>query len=119
MSGGELIVIFHFDGKFEFDMIHPVYKDGKWKMMFIQSDITFRSLVNIDLEASHWEETYENLTIQYLHHNGHIFSLVALEDDNDIKDMVTLARDNTNGIYLGAFGWRSLSITFYCKRSTN
>ena len=52
MSGGELTVIFHYDGEFEFDIIHPVYKGEKHKMRFIQSDITFSSLVNIALEAS-------------------------------------------------------------------
>ena len=54
MSGGELIVIFHYDGEFKFDMIHPMYEGGNQKMRFIQSDITFPELVNIALETTHW-----------------------------------------------------------------
>lgn len=52
MSGGDLIVIFHYDGDFEFDMTSSVYKGGKQKMWFIQSDIIFNLLLNIALEAS-------------------------------------------------------------------
>ena len=100
MSGGELIVSFHYNGEFKFDMIHPVYEGGNQKMRFIQSDITFPELVNIALETTHWQETCDNLSIHYLHHNGHVFSLAAIEDDSDIKCMLTLANQNTNGIYL-------------------
>lgn len=53
MLGGKSIVIFYCDGDFEFDMIHPIYKGGKQRLRFIRSDITFNSLVNIALEASH------------------------------------------------------------------
>ena len=54
MSGDELIVIFHYEGDVEFDdMIHPLYKGGKQKMRFIQSDITFDSLVKVANETSH------------------------------------------------------------------
>ena len=52
MSGGDLIVIFHYDGDFEFDMICLLYKGEKQKMRFINNDITFNSLINIALEAS-------------------------------------------------------------------
>ena len=41
MSGGDLIVIFYYDGDFDFDMIYPLYKGGKQKMMFINDYITF------------------------------------------------------------------------------
>ena len=54
MSDGELIVIFHYDRDFKFDMIHPVYEGRKQKMWFIKSDISFPELVNIALETSHW-----------------------------------------------------------------
>ena len=100
MSGDDLIVIFHYDGDFEFDMIHPFFKSGKQKMRFINNDITFNSLVNIALEASNWEETFDNISMDYLHYNGHVFSLVLIEDDNDIKCMLSLSQDDTNGIYL-------------------
>ena len=101
MSSGELIVIFHYDGEFKIDMIHLVYEGGNQKMMFIQSDITFPELVNIALKTSHWQqETCDNLSIHYLHHNGNVFSLDAIEDDSDIKCILTLANHNTNGIYL-------------------
>ena len=100
MSGGDLIAIFHYNGDFEFDMIRPLYKGGKQKMMFINNDMTFNSLVNIALEASNWEETSDNISMDYLHHNGHVFSLVAIEDDNDIRCMLSLSQDDTNEIYL-------------------
>ena len=69
-------------------------------MRFINNDMTFNSLVNIALEASNWEETSDNIKMEYLHHNGHVFSLVSIEDDNDIKCMLLLSRDDTNEIYL-------------------
>ena len=53
MSGGELIVIFHYEGEFKSDMIHPIYEGGNQKMKLIQSDIIFTELVNIALETSH------------------------------------------------------------------
>ena len=81
-------------------MIRPVYNSGNQKMRFIRSDITFHSLENIALEASHWEETCENLTIHYIHQNDHVFLLATTEDDSDIKCMLTLTRDNINVIYL-------------------
>ena len=98
MSGGDLIVIFHYDGDFEFDIICPLYKGGKQKMRFINNDTTL--MVNIALEASNWEETSDNISMDYLHHNGHVFSLVAIEDDNDIRCMLSLSRNDTNEIYL-------------------
>ena len=82
MSGGELIVISHYNREFEFNMIRPVYKGGKQKMRFIRSDITMPSLVNMTLEASHWEKTCENQTIHYLHYSGDVFLLAAIEDDS-------------------------------------
>ena len=100
MSGGDLIVIFHYDRDFEFDMIWLLYKGGKQKMRFINSDITFNSLVNMALEASNWEKTSDNISINYLHHNSHVFSLVAIELDNDITCMLLLSRDDTTEIYL-------------------
>ena len=96
----ELIVIFHYKGDLQFDMIHPLYKGGKQKMRFIPSDITFESLVKVAIEASHWEVNCEDISIHYLHHNGKVFSLVGIEDDNDIKCMLTLSRVETNGICL-------------------
>ncbi|RWR76201.1 hypothetical protein CKAN_00462900 [Cinnamomum micranthum f. kanehirae] len=96
MSGGD----FPLQRGFKFDMIHPLYEGGKQKMRFIHRNITFLELVNIALESSHWEETYKNLSIHYLHHNGHMFSLAVIEDDSDIKCMLTLANHKANGIYL-------------------
>ena len=97
MSGGELIVNFHYDEEFKFDMILPVYVGENQNMRFIQSNITFPELVTIALETSHWEETCENQGIHYLHHNGHVFSFVAIKDNSDIKWMLTFAYHNTNG----------------------
>jgi len=62
--------------------------------------VTFKALVNIALEASKIEETSDNISMDFLLHNGHVFSLVAIEDNNDIKCMLSLSRDDTNGIYL-------------------
>ena len=73
MLGGDLIVIFHYDGDFEFDMIRPLYKGGKQKMRFIKSDIKFNSLVNIAPKGPRLEETCDNISMGYFHHNGHVF----------------------------------------------
>ena len=69
-------------------------------MRSIGSDITFSELMDITLETTHWEETCENLSIRYLHHNGHVFSLAAIEDHSDIKCMLALVNQKTNEIYL-------------------
>ena len=69
-------------------------------MRSIPSYITFESLVKVDNETSHWEVNCEDISIHCLHHNDRVFSLVGIEDDNDIKCMLTLSRVETNEICL-------------------
>lgn len=63
----------------------------------------YSSLVNISLEAFNWDATTKNLSIQYLHHNGHTFLLASKEDDNDVKRMLIASGNNINGIYSYVF----------------
>ena len=100
MSDCEVLIIFHYDGNFEFDIMHPVYNGGKQKMRYLSTDITYGSLVVEAIEASNWDSSAESLSIQYLHHNGHAFSLASIEDDNDVNRMIKALGQDTNEIYL-------------------
>ena len=52
MSVSEVLVIFHYDGDFQFDIIRPVYNGGNQKMRYLATDITYDSLVNEAAEVS-------------------------------------------------------------------
>lgn len=59
MSNVELLTIFHYDGEFEFDIIHPQCKGGKQKMRYLSSNKLYNLLVNVALKASSWEAAVE------------------------------------------------------------
>ncbi|RWR83613.1 Transposase, MuDR, plant [Cinnamomum micranthum f. kanehirae] len=100
MSDCEVLIIFHYDGNFEFDIIRPVYNGGKQKMRYLSTNITYGSLVAEAIEASNWDSSTKSVSIQYLHHNGRAFSLASIEDDNDVNRMIKASGQDTNGIYL-------------------
>ncbi|RWR87935.1 hypothetical protein CKAN_01689900 [Cinnamomum micranthum f. kanehirae] len=107
MSDNEVLIIFHYDGEFVFDIIRPVYNGGRQKMRYLPRNITYGSLLNEALEASKWDTKIENLSMKYLHHNGRVFSLIILEDDNDIRGMLKASGNDQKGLYL------------YVNKSTN
>ena len=67
-------------------------------MRYLSSEITYCSLVIVALEASNWESTTKNLSLEYLHHNDTLFSLISIED-NDIKRMFKASGNVINGIH--------------------
>lgn len=85
MSDVEYLLIFHYDGKFEFDVNHPQYKGGRQKIRYLSSNVTYSEMSNIALEASNWATSSEYITLKYLLHNGSFFSIINIDDDNDIK----------------------------------
>ena len=123
MSVSEVLIIFHYDGDFQFDIIRPVYNRENKKMRYLPTDITYESLVKKAIEASNWDSSiqrlsiqylYHNgqafsmariddLSIQYLHHNGRAFSMARIDDDNDVKRMLKASGNDVNGIYLYVF----------------
>ena len=107
MSDNEVLIIFHYDGEFVFDLIRPVYNGGRQKMRYLPRNISYGSLLNEALEASKWDTKIENLSMKYLHHNGRVFSLIILEDDNDIRGMLKASGNDQKGLYL------------YVNKSTN
>ena len=96
----DILIIFHYDENFEFDMMRPVYNGGKQKMRYLSTDITYGSLVAEAIEASNCVSSSESISIRYLHHNGRAFSLASIEDDNDVNRMMKASGRDTNGIYL-------------------
>ena len=108
MSDREVLFIFHYSGDFEFDISRPVYNGGKQKMRYLPTDITFESLVKEAVEASNGESSFiQNISMQYLHHNGRAFSMVSIDDDTDVRSMFKASGDESNGIYLYVFNSRN------------
>ena len=56
-------------------------------MRHLPKTITYSELVKVALEASNWEASVEALCIKHLLHNGSFFSLIDIDDDNDVKGM--------------------------------
>eukprot|EP00268_Persea_americana_P060282 TRINITY_DN7485_c2_g1_i2.p1 TRINITY_DN7485_c2_g1~~TRINITY_DN7485_c2_g1_i2.p1 ORF type:complete len:109 (+),score=18.21 TRINITY_DN7485_c2_g1_i2:66-392(+) len=81
-------IIFHYDGEFVFDIICPVYNGRRWKMRYLPRSITYGMLLNEAIELSNWDADIEDVGMKYLHHNGLVFSLISLEDENDIVGML-------------------------------
>lgn len=100
MSVSEVLIIFHYDGDFQLDIIRPVYNGGNQKMRYLPTDITYESLVNEAIEAFNWDSSIQRLSIQYIHHNGRAFSMARNDDDNDVKRMLKAPWNGVNGIYL-------------------
>ena len=63
MPDSEVLFIFHYDGNFEFDIIHPVYNGRKQKMRYLPMDITYVSLVNEANKAANFGSSIQNLNI--------------------------------------------------------
>ena len=103
MTVNEVLIIFHYNGDFQFDIIRPVYNRENKKMRYLPTDITYESLVKKAIEASNWDSSIQRLSIQYLHHNGRAFSMVSINDDNTVKRMLKASGNNVNGIYLYVF----------------
>lgn len=100
MSDNEVLVIFHYDGEFDFDINRPTYKGAKQKMRYLPTDISYNYLRDIALEVSKWEVLSDMPTLQYLYHDGFAFSLITLEDDEDIKVMFRVSKNNTMYLYV-------------------
>lgn len=107
MSDREVLFIFHYGGDFEFDISCPVYNRGKQKMRFLATNITYESLVKEAIEAFNGDSSIQNLTMQYLHHNGRAFSMANIDDDNDVRSMFKASGDELNEIYLYVFNGRN------------
>ena len=95
-----MLFIFHYDSDFEFDISHHVYNGGKEKMRFLATDITYESLVKEVIEASNGDSSSQNLSMQYLHHNGRAFSMASSDDGNDVRSMFNASGYESTGIYL-------------------
>ena len=100
MAVNEVLIIFHYDGDFQFDIIRPVYNGGNQNMRYLPKDITYESLVKKAIEASNYDSSIQRLSIQYLHHNGPAFSMASIDNDNDVKRMLKASGNDVNGIYL-------------------
>ena len=100
MSDVEHLVIFHYDGEFEFELNRPQYKGGRQKMRYLSSGVTFNELCKIALEASSWATTSDQITLKYLLHNGKFFSMIDIDDDSDIDGLLKLSKNKAKGILL-------------------
>lgn len=103
MTVSEVLIIFHYDGDFQFDIIRLVYNEGNQKMRYLPTDITYEPLVNEAIEASNCDSSIQILSIQYIHHNGWAFSMASIDDENDVKRMLKASGNDVNGIYLYVF----------------
>eukprot|EP00268_Persea_americana_P060281 TRINITY_DN7485_c2_g1_i1.p1 TRINITY_DN7485_c2_g1~~TRINITY_DN7485_c2_g1_i1.p1 ORF type:complete len:113 (+),score=21.54 TRINITY_DN7485_c2_g1_i1:54-392(+) len=88
MTGYGISIIFHYDGEVVFDIIRPVYNGGRQKMRYLPKSITYGMLLNEAIALSNWDANIEDVGMKYLHHNGLVFSLISLEDENDIVGML-------------------------------
>ena len=88
MSDVEHLIIFHYDGEFEFELNHPQYKGRRQKMRYFSSNVTFNELCKIALEASSWATTSDQITLKYLLHNGKFLSMINIDYDNDINGLL-------------------------------
>ena len=83
MSDREVLCIFHYDGDFQFDISHPMYGGGK-KMRYLSTNISYQCLANEAIESSNWDTAIQNLSMQYVHHNGRAFLMASIDDNNDV-----------------------------------
>ena len=97
MSDVEHLVIFHYDGEFEFELNRPQYKGGRQKMRYLSRDVTLNELCKIALEASSWATTSDQITLKYLLYNGKFFSMIDIDDDGDINGLLKSSKNETKG----------------------
>ena len=117
MLDGELLIVVHFGGQFEWDRVHPNYIGGDQTAIFVNCNLTYISLVESVLQAINWVKSEEPPRIQYLHQNGKAFTLISIKNDNDIRVMIKACGEVTNSIYIylsrnindGADYYRSIS----------
>ena len=76
-------------------------------MRLLEIDITYGALVKKAIEASNWESSIQNLSMQYLHHNGRAFSMANIDDDINVRSTFKASGDESNGIYLYVFNGRN------------
>ena len=100
MLDGEHLIIFHYDGEVEFELNCPQYMGGRQKMRYLLSSVTLNELCKIALEASSWATTFDQITIKYLLHNGRFFSMIDIDDDNDINGLFKSSKNEAKGILL-------------------
>ena len=72
-------------------------------MKYLATDITYEYLVKEAIEASNEDSSIQNLSLQYLHHNGRAFSMASIDDDIDVRSMFKASGDKLNEIYLYVF----------------
>ena len=100
MSDVQQLVIFHYNGTFEFDVNRPQYKGGRQKVRYLLSNISISELKNMALEASCWDVIVEDLSLKYLLHNGSFFSMINIDDDSDINGLFQTCTSKSSGILI-------------------
>ena len=59
----EHLIIFHYDGEFEFELNRPQYNGGRQKMRYLSSNVTFNKLSKIALTTSSRATTSNEITL--------------------------------------------------------
>ena len=69
-------------------------------MRYLSSTITFSEPNNMALEASNWDALAEKLSIKYLLHNESFFSMINIDDDDDINGLLKTSKADSFRILL-------------------
>ena len=100
MSDVDLCLILHFDGELDVDRSHPIYNGGKQKPIFVDSNITYNSLIEKVVAEINLEMRNGYPYMQYIYHTGRNFTLVGLRGDDDLMRMFRLFRYGVDPIFL-------------------
>ena len=69
-------------------------------MRYLPRSIIYGVLLNEAIELSNWDADIEDVGMKYLHHNGLFFSLISLEDENDIVGMLMASGSEKDGLHV-------------------
>ena len=100
MLDGELLIVVHFGGQFEWDRVHPNYISGDQIAIYVNCNLIYISFVESVLQAINRVMFEEHPHIQYLHQNGKVFTLISIKNDNDIHVMIKVCGEVTNSIFI-------------------
>ena len=69
-------------------------------MTYLSSNFMYSNLSNIALEESNWATSSVDITLKCLLHDGSFFSMINIDDNNDIKGLFKFSRSEAHEIII-------------------
>lgn len=100
----EVLTVVHFDREFQWEL-NAIYNSSQKKVLFLDPNMNHTALVEKLLSVTKWVIMKEVMSIQYLHQNGRILTLIDVKDDDDVHSMMATGGSYTNAIYISYCSW--------------